>query len=298
MRQRTARADAIPKLSLYRRPSASRCASPGDSCVPASQEPTMTFAAPAAIASATSRGWRTPPSAQTCAPSSRAWAAHSSTAENWGRPTPVTMRVVHIAPGPTPTFTMSAPASTRSRDAVARSRRCPRPRAPAGRARGPRAPPRASAPGGRGRCRARGRPRRRRAAPARGRPRRARSRSRRRPAGGPSRVDRGRYSEARSAPLRVRTPASEPSAWTTGARRWRPPAWRRSNACARRHADREREQLAGHDLVELREAVDARAVGLRHDADRAAAVHDDDRAVRALGQQASAPRPRSRSARA
>ena len=74
----------------------------------------MTLEAPAASASATSRGWRMPPSAQTWAPSARAWAAHSRTALNWGRPTPVIIRVVHIAPGPTPTFTMSAPASTRS----------------------------------------------------------------------------------------------------------------------------------------------------------------------------------------
>ncbi len=42
-------------------------------------------------------------------------AAHSSTAENCGRPTPVIIRVVHIAPGPTPTLTMSAPASTSCR---------------------------------------------------------------------------------------------------------------------------------------------------------------------------------------
>ncbi len=74
----------------------------------------MTFEAPAASASATSRGWRTPPSAHTRLPKRRAVAAHSSTAENCGRPTPVIILVVHIAPGPTPTFTMSAPASTRS----------------------------------------------------------------------------------------------------------------------------------------------------------------------------------------
>ena len=43
-------------------------------------------------------------------PSCRAAAAHSATAENCGRPTPVIMRVVHIAPGPTPTLTMVAPA--------------------------------------------------------------------------------------------------------------------------------------------------------------------------------------------
>ncbi len=48
-------------------------------------------------------------------PVARAAAAQSSTAENCGRPTPVIIRVVHIAPGPTPTLTMSAPASTRSR---------------------------------------------------------------------------------------------------------------------------------------------------------------------------------------
>ena len=33
---------------------------------------------------------------------------------NCGRPTPVIIRVVHIAPGPMPTLTMSAPAATRS----------------------------------------------------------------------------------------------------------------------------------------------------------------------------------------
>ena len=74
----------------------------------------MTCEAPAASASATSRGWRTPPSAQTCAPNFFASVAHSSTAENCGRPTPVCMRVVHIAPGPTPTLIMLAPASTKS----------------------------------------------------------------------------------------------------------------------------------------------------------------------------------------
>ena len=41
--------------------------------------------------------------------------AHSATAENCGLPTPVIIRVVHIAPGPTPTLMTSAPASTRSR---------------------------------------------------------------------------------------------------------------------------------------------------------------------------------------
>ena len=36
--------------------------------MPANHEPTITCEAPAARASATSRGWRTPPSAQTCLP--------------------------------------------------------------------------------------------------------------------------------------------------------------------------------------------------------------------------------------
>ena len=75
----------------------------------------MTLDAPAASAMATSRGCRTPPSAQTCLPNFLASAAHSSTAENCGRPTPVIIRVVHMAPGPTPTLMMSAPASIRSR---------------------------------------------------------------------------------------------------------------------------------------------------------------------------------------
>src|SRR5947207_584717 len=77
----------MPKLSLYRRPSADCCRSPGDSCVPANHEPIMTLEAPAASAMATSRGCRTPPSAQTCLPCRAASAAHSRTAENCGRPT-------------------------------------------------------------------------------------------------------------------------------------------------------------------------------------------------------------------
>src|SRR6202453_3345785 len=113
-RSRTARADAIPKLSLYSRPSGERNVSPGDSNVPENHDPIITFEAPAASASATSLGCLTPPSAHTDASSRLASAAHSSTAENCGRPTPVIIRVVHIAPGPTPTLTMSAPADTRS----------------------------------------------------------------------------------------------------------------------------------------------------------------------------------------
>ena len=105
----------MPKETLNGRPSTSCMRSPGDSWVPANHEPIITDDAPAARASATSRGWRTPPSAHTCLPSSRAAVAHSRTAENCGRPTPVIILVVHIAPGPTPTLTMSAPASISAR---------------------------------------------------------------------------------------------------------------------------------------------------------------------------------------
>ena len=115
MRLATARAEAIPKDTLNGRPSASWTRSPGDSWVPANHDPIITDEAPAARARATSRGWRTPPSAHTCLPCSRASVAHSRTAENCGRPTPVIIRVVHIAPGPTPTLTMSAPASMSAR---------------------------------------------------------------------------------------------------------------------------------------------------------------------------------------
>ena len=48
-------------------------------------------------------------------PLSRAAAAHSSTAENCGTPTPATNRVVHANPGPMPTLMASAPAAARSR---------------------------------------------------------------------------------------------------------------------------------------------------------------------------------------
>ena len=82
--------------------------------MPANQEPIITCEAPAARANATSLGWRTPPSAQIVLPCFLASGAHSSTAENCGRPTPVCIRVVHIAPGPTPTLIMSAPASINS----------------------------------------------------------------------------------------------------------------------------------------------------------------------------------------
>src|SRR5699024_1396718 len=68
VRAETARAEAIPKFSLYFRPSWSVNMSPGDSSTPANQEPIITWDAPAANARATSRGCLIPPSAQTCLP--------------------------------------------------------------------------------------------------------------------------------------------------------------------------------------------------------------------------------------
>src|SRR5580765_1428266 len=56
VRLRTARDEAMPKDSLYCRPSLPVNRSPGDSRVPANHDPIMTLDAPAASASATSRG--------------------------------------------------------------------------------------------------------------------------------------------------------------------------------------------------------------------------------------------------
>src|SRR5690625_3446583 len=82
VRAATARAEAIPKDSLYNRPPESVCRSPVDSYVPANQDPIITWLAPAANARATSRGERTPPSAHTWAPRSMARAATSATAKH------------------------------------------------------------------------------------------------------------------------------------------------------------------------------------------------------------------------
>ena len=50
-----------------------------------------------------------------CTSISRAARAASITAVSCGTPTPATMRVVQMLPGPMPTFTASAPASIRAR---------------------------------------------------------------------------------------------------------------------------------------------------------------------------------------
>ena len=74
----------------------------------------MTLAAPAARALVMSPEWRMPPSAITGMPSSLAAAATFEIAVICDTPTPVTIRVVQIDPGPTPTFTASTPCSIRS----------------------------------------------------------------------------------------------------------------------------------------------------------------------------------------
>ena len=70
--------------------------------------------APAARALARSPEYLMPPSAITGTFDPSAARAASITAVSWGTPTPATMRVVQIEPGPMPTFTASAPASIRA----------------------------------------------------------------------------------------------------------------------------------------------------------------------------------------
>src|SRR6186997_1231360 len=86
--------------------------SPGASSVPANSEPIMTVLAPAAIALATSPEYLMPPSAMIG--TLPAAATQSAIAVSCGTPTPATIRVVQIEPGPTPTLTASTPASTRA----------------------------------------------------------------------------------------------------------------------------------------------------------------------------------------
>src|SRR5687768_3273102 len=84
--------------------------SPGASSVPASSDPIIILSAPAASAFTRSPENRIPPSAIAGTPDPFNAFAASYTADNCGNPTPATMRVVQILPGPTPTFTASAPA--------------------------------------------------------------------------------------------------------------------------------------------------------------------------------------------
>src|SRR6266850_1004750 len=84
--------------------------SPGASSVPANSDPIITVEAPAASAFTTSPENFTPPSAITGTSARFATRAASSTAVNCGTPTPATIRVVQIEPGPTPTLTPDTPA--------------------------------------------------------------------------------------------------------------------------------------------------------------------------------------------
>ena len=77
----------------------------------ASSEPIIATSPPAAIAFARSPEYLIPPSAMTGTPSPWHIFAASMIAVNCGTPTPATIRVVQIDPGPIPTLTASAPAS-------------------------------------------------------------------------------------------------------------------------------------------------------------------------------------------
>ena len=85
--------------------------SPGASSVPASSEPIMAQSAPAAIALARSPEYLMPPSPIAGTPAAWQASAASMMAVSCGTPTPATMRVVQIEPGPMPILTASAPAS-------------------------------------------------------------------------------------------------------------------------------------------------------------------------------------------
>src|ERR1700733_16012185 len=103
--------DPMPQKHLYCLP-LTKISSPGDSAVPASNEPSIVGEAPAASALAMSPEYCSPPSAITGTPAGRQTATASRIAVICGAPTPATTRVVQIDPGPTPTLTASAPAST------------------------------------------------------------------------------------------------------------------------------------------------------------------------------------------
>ena len=77
-------------------------------------EPNITELAPAAIAFATSPENLIPPSPMNGMLSFFKASATLLIAVICGMPTPATMRVVQIDPGPIPTFTPSAPASTQA----------------------------------------------------------------------------------------------------------------------------------------------------------------------------------------
>ena len=103
----------MPRYTLYERPWKSTT-SPGASSVPANRDPILTLELPAANAFTRSPEYLMPPSAITGMPEALATSEASATAVNCGTPTPATMRVVQIEPGPTPIFTHETPALIRA----------------------------------------------------------------------------------------------------------------------------------------------------------------------------------------
>ena len=86
--------------------------------MPASSDPSITVAAPAAIALTMSPEYVMPPSAITGTPSWRARRVVCQIADSCGMPAPLITRVVQIEPAPTPTLTASAPAAAQGVDAL------------------------------------------------------------------------------------------------------------------------------------------------------------------------------------
>ena len=85
--------------------------SPGDSSVPAKRPPTITASAPAAMALAMSPEYRTPPSAIIPGRDLRRTKAAATLpmAVACGTPTPATIRVVQMEPGPISNFNRIGP---------------------------------------------------------------------------------------------------------------------------------------------------------------------------------------------
>ena len=158
--------------------------SPGASSVPANIEPIITALAPATMALDRSPEKRMPPSAIIGTPVPSSAAETLAMAEICGTPTPATMRVVQIEPGPMPTLTASAPALT-SPARLRRWRCCRRSPAPAGSSPSPSARDRSRHGNGHGRYPPPPRRRRPQPAPRRGHQCRRRYRPPRRRAGGP-----------------------------------------------------------------------------------------------------------------
>ena len=223
-RSRTARADAIPKLSLYSRPLRRP-----ERVARATRRSRRTT-----IRSSRSRRPRPAPAPRPSGAGPRRRPTRARRAAGPRRRTPARRRTAAARPrsssgwctshpGPTPTLTMSAPADDQVVDARPRSPRCPPPPAPTG-------------TGARTAC----------SAPiifswcpcavsttstsdpgveqqlGLGRDVAVDPDGRRRPAAGPRRRRRAEYSVARSAPVLVMMPTQRPAPSTTGASRCRP----------------------------------------------------------------------------